>query len=1607
MCKLKQSLCVVLSSVLIFAGLSPVWGQRRPPKKIKKRANIEHSVERKSRFGKLRRTRRIPWRDIRRATNNGREVSSPSATHPNTHVAPQVVHFQTIGAQTGQETTGSSVPTQAELQAQVQARVEAEMGNQIRNAAPQVTHRPAQNNAAQQKAEQEAAEQAARREAYEYLVKTQEKLAEKELFDADRYIEWALKKAKEGHITGDDLAPFKNAHADVQAARERDVQAYMQQEAHTSLDMARSRLAAGYVKAARSFIGRALEYAKILGFTGKILAQFKETEADIQAAYQSIEQAAQGAKQETAEQAARRKAHKWLEKAAEGNLDSGHYLRLALDRAEEAGFTSEEMAQFQQEVAAVRQAIAPKVYVSLAKAREELAAGQLHDASKYIGHALKYAKAAGFTGADLATFQQEVAAVRKGLAYGWLEDARKELRNGRSAGLELEWAIGYAEEAGLTGADLATFQKEVVAVRKAIIRHSLTKAREKLDKENGFSAEKELEQALEQVEKAELTDAERTQFQQEVADVQRAIAYASLKEAQKELAGGWMYWAEGSLKRAIEYSEKAGLTGAERTQFQQEVAAVQRAISLKKAHEYLKEAQEALAKEYLQEVASNIEWALTYAEKAELTGADLAQFQQEVSAVRKAIAEREAARAAQRAKREAAKQTAQQEAAKAAQEATLVAQEAARQIAEQVEKERENARTDAYYYLQKAQDALAAGNLYWAEEALKRAIEYSEKAGLTGVEQIKFQQDVAVVQQAIPQREAYEYLAKAQKSFSIGKLEDAVYYINQALKGAEEIGFTVDELAPFKQTKAAVQAAKAKKDLESARTNTYYYLKEAQQEFAAGDLERAAAFLKEARHCAGAADLTAEELAKFQQDVAPMQQAIFRKEAHEYLKQAQEKLATGDLKKASQFVNYADYSAQKGHVTGEELAKLQQEIAAVRRAIAHKYLEKAQQGLSAGKTEQAANYIETALYYAEKGHITGEALTPFQQTEAAVQTKRRPDPVQLMVSRQFIRYITKLTATNSSVYELDLSTLDETQQALYNSVVDVSKQLEAWKRTHDGKAPVPNATDPQERALYNMVSKALSSAKKAGWENTTLVQNLREQSGITKTLTTQEWLLEYRRFRAQHPERNPSKANPDEKRLYQGITDRLGLQPAEISTDPVLQEMDHLWHTVPLVGDELTAIRAEIVAQEAAANDPVVQEAEEMLQARIEAEMANQIRNAAPQETHRPAQQPATSPVQGRVVAEQSPSNPLTAEAKSPAVSAPTNSLDQLYPTWRMEFATMFTPEQLDFIADLIAQTDEWIFVQQADGTLGIRNPAEWDYEARFFTLLERSGVKFTPAQIKQLMGGTGIRGFTSGDFFAIRTNQGFAFAHDAVARSSIWKNGEKIALKDLKECAAQGDAEAAAWARELEVGKRLNNLLNKLGSDSPVYQIGVELKERYGRLNTPSETVAELTKWAEEHGELPRKGIEKNGHQFTLEEQRAQAAQGDKEAAALAEELELGNKLSHALQSWDKNSPEYKAVMDLIEKYDKHQNIVDELTQWAEKNGTMPRHVIQINGSLFTLKELRAKAAQGDAQAAALAEELKLGHKLNHALQNWDKDFPEYKAVMDLVNKYGRRNGM
>ncbi len=82
-------------------------------------------------------------------------------------------------------------------------------------------------------------------------------------------------------------------------------------------------------------------------------------------------------------------------------------------------------------------------------------------------------------------------------------------------------------------------------------------------------------------------------------------------------------------------------------------------------------------------------------------------------------------------------------------------------------------------------------------------------------------------------------------------------------------------------------------------------------------------------------------------------------------------------------------------------------------------------------------------------------------------------------------------------------------------------------------------------------------------------------------------------------------------------------------------------------------------------------------------------------------------------------------------------------------------------------------------------------------------------------------------------------------------------------------------------------------------------------------------------------------------------------------------------------------------------QQLIAALKQWTiDHPGTSPRKGIAENGKILTLTELRQRAKQGDAQAAALAAELELGQTIMAALQSWPKDLPEHQELDALYNQ-------
>lgn len=345
------------------------------------------------------------------------------------------------------------------------------------------------------------------------------------------------------------------------------------------------------------------------------------------------------------------------------------------------------------------------------------------------------------------------------------------------------------------------------------------------------------------------------------------------------------------------------------------------------------------------------------------------------------------------------------------------------------------------------------------------------------------------------------------------------------------------------------------------------------------------------------------------------------------------------------------------------------------------------------------------------------------------------------------------------------------------------------------------------------------------------------------------------------------------------------------------------------------------------------------------------------------------------------------------------------FSTWRQELGGTFSKEQLDAVERTMAATDEWIFVRGEDGELQARNKDEWNYEVRFLTILQNSGVNFTERQIKQLVGGAGVRGFTFKPYFTFQNINSFMIVKGRPPRKEIWENGTNFTISELRVRARQGDVQAAELAAELELGVSLKTALRHWPLDSPHRQKLVELVEiskdkvikKYRQ-----QLLADVETFIERYGHTPRQSISINNKMITLSELEARSQQGDPHATELARELELGKRMVGALEHWSASSPEYQVLKDM---YDTHRNtqtseqLLANLKQFAEQYGHAPRQRMTRNGQPVTLSELQMRAQQGDAQAAKLADELKLGQALGTALAKWSVDSPKYQELNRWYN--------
>ena len=160
---------------------------------------------------------------------------------------------------------------------------------------------------------------------------------------------------------------------------------------------------------------------------------------------------------------------------------------------------------------------------------------------------------------------------------------------------------------------------------------------------------------------------------------------------------------------------------------------------------------------------------------------------------------------------------------------------------------------------------------------------------------------------------------------------------------------------------------------------------------------------------------------------------------------------------------------------------------------------------------------------------------------------------------------------------------------------------------------------------------------------------------------------------------------------------------------------------------------------------------------------------------------------------------------------------------------------------------------------------------------------------------------------------EAFIEKYNRSPRVGASENGERLTVAELRERAQQGDEQADELADELQLGHSLNHALMTWPKDSPQYQELQRLtKNNRNKRTSKKALIIEVKAFIKKHHRSPRAGTSENGKPLTLAELRERAQQGDKQAAKLADELQLGQALMQALTRWPKDSPEYLELEDL-----------------------------------------------------------------------------------------------
>ncbi len=388
-----------------------------------------------------------------------------------------------------------------------------------------------------------------------------------------------------------------------------------------------------------------------------------------------------------------------------------------------------------------------------------------------------------------------------------------------------------------------------------------------------------------------------------------------------------------------------------------------------------------------------------------------------------------------------------------------------------------------------------------------------------------------------------------------------------------------------------------------------------------------------------------------------------------------------------------------------------------------------------------------------------------------------------------------------------------------------------------------------------------------------------------------------------------------------------------------------------------------------------------------------------------------------------------------------TQVLAQYFPTWRQELGGMFSKEQLDAVEKAFAATDEWMFVRGEDGELKARNKDEWDYEARFLTILQNSGVSFTDKQVKQLIGGKGIKGFTFKICFFRMKATGFSCAKDTKPRQAISKNGHILSREEMTQEEVQEVnigiglhthckhplVQAYLQENRLQAGNKTPEEYVALARQYPtkprsvIYRDGLRLSReemtpeevqevniglglnthrnhplvqaylQENHLSAKSKTPEEYVALARQYPTKPRQSISRGGHILSREEMTPEEVQ----------EMNIGKGLNNY-----RNHPLVKAYLE-ENRLKAESKTPEEYVALARQYPTKPRAQISKNGHRLSREEMTPEEVQEMNIGKGLAKHSK--HPLVQAYLKENRRIPEaqttpqlYTTLITHIKAYG-----